>query len=322
MVEEFHVPPATEAEIPHRPARDAASEQRGAGKRSRVHRPGAGQNFEARNQQSDRVRTARARPGPESFVKKAAVNLRGDRPETQLRISLVIPSWRDAQNLASLLPALTAQESVAETIVVDASGDHVAERIALASGARFIHCPTPNRGEQMNLGAHASTGDVLLFQHCDTLLEEAHLGAIQDALADPNIIGGAFFRKFDGRHPRLMWLESVARFLTRHGGTLYGDQSIFVRRDVFMALNGFAKIPLMEDIEFSRRLRAAGKVAVLDPPVQSSARRHLRNGAWRTTVQNGLFIVLYNLRVSPHRLHPWYFRAIESNRERRALLLS
>src|SRR2546423_14451759 len=102
MVERFQVPPATEAEIPHRPARDTAPEQRGAGKYSRVHRPGAGQNFEARNQQSDCVRAARARPGPESFVKKAAVNLRGDRPETRLRISLVIPSWRAAQDVGAL----------------------------------------------------------------------------------------------------------------------------------------------------------------------------------------------------------------------------
>jgi uncharacterized protein len=105
----------------------------------------------------------------------------------------------------------------------------------------------------------------------------------------------------------LMWLESVARFLTRHGGTLYGDQSIFVRRDVFQQLGGFARIPLMEDVEFSRRLRAAGKIAVLDPPVESSARRHLRKGAWRTSIQNGLFIVLYKLGVSPHRLHRWYY---------------
>jgi hypothetical protein len=119
-----------------------------------------------------------------------------------------------------------------------------------------------------------------------------------------------------------MWLEAVARFLTRHGGTLYGDQSIFVRHDNFRTLQGFAQIPLMEDIEFSRRLRAAGKIAVLDPPVQSSARRHLRKGAWRTSIQNGLFIVLYNLGVSPHRLHRWYYRAAETRPEREVLLSS
>jgi len=235
------------------------------------------------------------------------VNRLGDLSESRLRISVVIPSWRDADNLQSLLPGLAAQERIAETIVVDASRDEKAEKIALASRATFISCPAPNRGEQMNLGAAASSGDVILFQHCDTCLEEAHLEAIEIALADPAVVGGAFFRKFDGRHPRLMWLESVARFLTRRGGTLYGDQSIFVRREVFERLGGFAKIPLMEDVEFSRRLRGAGKIAVLDPPVASSARRHLRKGAWRTTVQNGLFIVLYNLGVSPYRLHRWYY---------------
>ena len=250
------------------------------------------------------------------------MNRLADFSESHLRISVVIPSWRDAENLQSLLPDLAAQERVAETIVADASGDEKAERIALGAGAAFLACPTPNRGEQMNLGAAATSGDVILFQHCDTCLEDAHLEAIELALADPTVVGGAFFRKFDGRHPRLMWLESVARFLTRRGGTLYGDQSIFVRREVFTTLGGFAKIPIMEDVEFSRRLRAAGKIAVLDPPVQSSARRHLRKGAWRTSIQNGLFILLYNFGVSPHRLHHWYYSAAETTRERDALLLS
>jgi rSAM/selenodomain-associated transferase 2 len=235
------------------------------------------------------------------------VNRLSDAPDFPLRISVVIPSWRDTENLSALLPSLAAQERIAETIVVDASGDGRPEQLALASGASFVPCSTPNRGQQMNLGAAASSGDVIVFQHCDTGLEDKHLEAIQLTLADPRIVGGAFFRKFDGRHPRLMWLESVARFLTRHGGTLYGDQSIFVRRAVFDQLGGFAKIPLMEDVEFSRRLRGAGKIAVLDPPVASSARRHLKKGAWRTTIQNGLFIVLYNLGVSPYRLHRWYY---------------
>lgn len=227
--------------------------------------------------------------------------------DTRLRISVVVPSWRDTANLEVLLPELSRRELISEIIVVDASGDGNAERIARSSRATFLTSSAPNRGEQMNLGAAAATGDVMVFQHSDTCLDEAHLSAIEAACADPAIIGGAFFRKFDGRHPRLMWLESVARFLTSHGGTLYGDQSIFVRREIFLKLGGFAKIPLMEDVEFSRRLRAAGKIALLDPPVQSSARRHLHKGAWKTSIQNGLFIVLYNLGVSPHRLHRWYY---------------
>ena len=250
------------------------------------------------------------------------MNGRAEGHDTRLRISVVVPSWHDVENLATLLPVLSRLERVAETIVVDASGGGESERIALSCGSAFIVAPAPNRGEQLNLGAKAARGDVIVFQHSDTGLENAHLLAIEVALSDPQVIGGAFFRKFDGRHPRLMWLEAVARFLTRHGGTLFGDQSIFVRREVFTTLGGFAKIPIMEDVEFSRRLRTAGKIAVLDPPVQSSARRHLRNGAWRTSIQNGLFILLYNLGVSPHRLHHWYYGATESTRERDALLSS
>ncbi len=229
-------------------------------------------------------------------------------PESRLTISVIVPSWRDADNLAVLLPKVARFAHVRETIVVDVSGDKQTAQIAREVGATLMRCATPNRGAQMNLGATVAIGDVLLFQHADSLVTEEHVAAIVSALRDAEIIAGAFYRKFDQRHPKLMWLESVARYLTRRGGTLYGDQSLFVRRQTFRELDGFAEIPLMEDVEFSRRLRAAGKIAVLDPPVQTSARRHARRGAWRTSIQNGLFIVLYKFGASPERLHRWYYR--------------
>ncbi len=160
----------------------------------------------------------------------------------------------------------------------------------------------------MNLGAAVASGDALVFHHSDTVLTALHVAAIAAALRDPAVVGGAFYRKFDGRHPNLRWLEAVARFLTRHGGTLFGDQSVFVRREIFASLGGFAPIPLMEDMEFSRRLRRSGRIAVCDPPVESSSRRHLRRGAWRTSLQNGLFILLYRCGCSPHWLHRCYYR--------------
>ena len=239
------------------------------------------------------------------------MSARGDAGEAKLRISVIIPVWRDTEHLASLLPKLSQMPGVAETIVVNASRDSAPERIARECGVTFLRSSPPNRGAQMNAGALAAMGEALLFQHVDTDLSEAHLQAIEVALRNPQVVGGAFYRKFDGRHPRLMWLEPVGRFLSRNGGALYGDQSIFVRREVFQELGGFAKIPLMEDVEFSKRLRAAGTIALLDPPVQSSARHHLRKGAWRTTVRNACFIVLYQLGVSPFRLHRWYYPAAE-----------
>ncbi len=238
----------------------------------------------------------------------AEVAARSGKDKTVVTVSVVIPSWRDAGNLARLLPALSQLADIAETIVVDASADERSERMARDCGAMYLLCSAPNRGAQMNVGAMRASGDVLVFQHADTELTGGHLRSLTGALSDREIVGGAFHRMFDDRHPRLKWIDRIARFLARNGGTFYGDQSIFVRRETFLRLQGFAEIPLMEDIEFSPRLRAAGRTVVLDPPIRSSARRHTERGAWRSSIQNGFFIVFYKLGVSPVRLHRWYYR--------------
>ena len=225
-----------------------------------------------------------------------------------LSVSFVIPTWRDAKNLALLIPGLVHLAPRPEIIVVAVSGDTASEQIAAEHGVRFAGFVAPSRGEQMNHGASLATGDVLIFQHADTQFSEVHLNAIETAFKDRAVIGGAFYRKFDERHPGLVWLENVARWLTRNGGTLFGDQTIFVRRDIFVKLGGFAKIPLMEDVEFSPRLRRAGKIALLDPPIHSSGRHHDRKGAWRATIQNGLLLLLYKMGVQPQTLHRWYYR--------------
>ena len=195
------------------------------------------------------------------------------------RFSVIIPAWNDQEYLGRLLPELVRLKAVGEVIVADASPQFATARMAREAGAIYLPAPQPNRGAQLNQAAANATGDAFIFHHADSILTANHVGAICQAFRDPQIVGGAFYRKFDRRHPWLCRLEIVARFLTRHGGSFFGDQSIFVRREIFQALGGFAAIPLMEDIEFSRRLRRFGKVAVLDPPLESSQRRHLQRGA-------------------------------------------
>lgn len=225
-----------------------------------------------------------------------------------LRLSAIVPAWHDHESLARQLPLLVRLKDLHEIVVTDASPRAETADLARQHGVVYLSAPQPNRGAQMNLGAENATGDVLIFHHADSVLNDHHVAAIHSALREPAVLGGAFYRKFDGRHPRLLWLEGVARFLTRHGGSFFGDQSIFVRRETFRSLGGFAPIPLMEDMEFSRRLRRAGSVAVLDPPLESSTRRHLGRGAWRTSIENGFFIALYKCGLSPARLHRWYYR--------------
>lgn len=204
-------------------------------------------------------------------------------------------------NVRALVPKLA---SVHEVIIVEAAAN---AELPIRANVKLLRCRRPSRGEQMNEGAAHATGDVLVFLHADTEIEAAHLAAIDRTTSNDSIIGGAFYRKFDERHPRLSWLDPLARFLTLNRGTLFGDQTVFVRRDVFEKLGGFADIPLMEDVEFSRRLRAAGRVAVLDPPIRTSPRHHLENGAWRTTIRNGIFLLLFKLGVRAETLHAIYY---------------
>ncbi|HET7513067.1 MAG TPA: TIGR04283 family arsenosugar biosynthesis glycosyltransferase [Chthoniobacterales bacterium] len=225
-----------------------------------------------------------------------------------LRLSVIVPAWSERENLRRLVPQLLSLKGLQEVVVVDALPDRITAEEVRQAGGLYFHSTAPNRGTQMNLGAENAAGDVLLFHHADSVLTAEHVAAIHRALRDPGVIGGAFYRKFDRRHPSLRPLEIVARFFTRHGGSFFGDQSTFVRREIFSKLSGFAPIPLMEDIEWSGRLRRAGRVAILDPPVLSSHRRHLSRGPWRTSIENGIFILLYRCGVSPARLHRWYYR--------------
>ena len=238
----------------------------------------------------------------------AAVAGRDLPPAESCTLSIVIPCWNDAAALSSLLTAIAGLKGIFEVIVADASADETARQLASAARAKVVTCLRPNRGAQMNAGAAVANGNVLLFQHADTELTQRHVDALRAAMQDREVIGGAFHRRFDDRHRNLRWLQPVARGLANRGGTLFGDQSIFVRRDIFEALWGFAEIPLMEDFEFSRKLRKAGRTVVLDPPIASSARHHQHRGAFRTSLRNGAFIVLFRLGFSPQKLHAWYYR--------------
>ena len=224
------------------------------------------------------------------------------------QLSVVIPCWNDAPALRALLGALRELRGIREIIVADATRGGECRAIAAAAGAKIAHCPQPNRGAQMNAGARLATGDARLCQHADTDITQLHINALHAAMCDASTIGGAFHRRYDGRHAGLGWMQHVTRVWNEHGGTLYGDQSIFIRRAAFEQLGGFAEIPLMEDVEFSRRLRRAGRTVVLDPPIATSPRHHARRGAWRTTARNATMLALFRLGICPHRLHAWYYR--------------
>ncbi len=222
-------------------------------------------------------------------------------------LSIVIPLLNEAPRLPALLAHLAPFRDQAEVILVDGdSTDGSAETARAVGWARILTAPR-GRGRQMNAGAAAAAGEVLLFLHADTLLPPTALDDIRAALADPRVVGGRFDVRLDSPRPIYRVVEALMNLRSRWSGIWTGDQAIFVRRTVFERLGGYPDIPLMEDVAFSRRLKRAGRGACLRSRVTASARKWEQEGAARTIVLMWTLRFLYLVGVTPARLHRWYY---------------
>ncbi len=221
-------------------------------------------------------------------------------------ISVIIPTL----NEAALLPATlaTAQRgSPHEVIVVDGGSSDRTVEIARAHDAITLVGP-PGRASQLNYGAAAATGEFLLFLHADTLLPADYAALVRATLATSGVAGGAFEFAIAGDFPGRRLVERGTNWRAQHRQLPYGDQGLFVRRDIFFRLGGLPTLPILEDYEFVRRLRRVGKVAIAPAVALTSGRRWRTRGALRTTLLNQLIILGYRLGVAPSRLAAWYRR--------------
>lgn len=216
----------------------------------------------------------------------------------------MIPALNEADSIVQTL-TLVRRAGECELIVVDGgSSDNTFE---IAQGyADFALVAPRGRAKQMNAGARAATGEVLLFLHADTVLPSKFPQLIFHALADATIIGGRFDVRLDAIGWQFRMVETLMNGRSRLSRISTGDQAIFVRREAFLALGGFPEQELMEDIEFSRRLKRVGKIACLCERVQTSARRWQRDGVWRTIVLMWLLRGAYFLGVPPRQLKAFY----------------
>jgi rSAM/selenodomain-associated transferase 2 len=220
-----------------------------------------------------------------------------------MQLSIIIPTLNEATHIAGAIASARALEPT-EIIVVD--GGSTDDTLAVARGADQVLTAARGRASQQNIGAAASQGDVLLFLHADCQLETGGLDQISTALADPHCVGGCFRQRIDAAGFRLRWLERGNALRVLLWGLAYGDQGIFVRRDVFDRLGGFPPLALMEDLFFMKRLRREGMVALLAGPLHVSARRWERQGVFRQTTRNWCLTALAHCGVSPNRLARFY----------------
>lgn len=193
-----------------------------------------------------------------------------------------------------------------ELIIVDGGSND--RTVSIASGfTDKVFVTHKRRGHQMNCGAQRANGDILLFLHADCLLSKEGFKIIRETLNDKQVAAGAFYLNIDHPSFRFRIIEKGASLRSWITGIPYGDQGIFIRKDVFEQIGGFADIPLMEDIEISRRLKKIGKIVFLRAPIKASPRRWLEEGLLYTTLRDWILAILYTfLKVSPEKLIKHY----------------
>ncbi len=221
-----------------------------------------------------------------------------------ITVSAVVPTLDEERSIGATLGRLAPVAD--EIVVADGGSRDRTAAIAAAAGAVLVEAPR-GRAAQMNEGARRACGDVLLFVHADTLVPAGARDAILAAL-DDGAVGGAFELRFDAHGAVFRLGERVASLRSRWTGLAFGDQAQFALRETFERLGGFAGWPLLEDLDLARRLRTAGRVAILRPPVVTSARRFQRLGPLRTVLRNWRILWLHARGVAPERLAEIYRR--------------
>jgi rSAM/selenodomain-associated transferase 2 len=219
-----------------------------------------------------------------------------------LSLAVLIPALDEEETLRRNLPAALAATD--EVVVSDGGSRDATARVARELGARVVSGP-PGRGPQLNRAAAATGADVLLVLHADTVLPPGAIEAVRTAVA-AGAVGGGFLVRFDAEGLVYRLGERVANLRARVTRAPLGDQGQFVTRAAFEELGGFREWPLLEDLDFIRRLGRRGRVAVLPLRVTTSARRFEAGGPLRTVLRNWWIWVLYALGVSPHRLARLY----------------
>lgn len=198
-----------------------------------------------------------------------------------MRLSIIIPVLNEVARLPELLEGLAPlRERGAQLIVVD-GGSTDGTALLARDGVEWVDS-APGRARQMNAGAARARGELLLFLHADTRLPALADQQVAAALAAGPWVWGRFDVRIEGRPWMLRVVAFMMNWRSRLSGIATGDQAIFVRRERFEALGGFADQPLMEDIELSARLRRLSPPACLAGPAITSGRRWEERGLWPT----------------------------------------
>lgn len=219
-------------------------------------------------------------------------------------ISTISPIYNEEVILSN--NGLAFQELARKTELIFVDGGSSDRSVEIAKHYAKVLYSKKGRATQMNEGAYSAKGDILLFLHADTTVSLKALDSIERKVSRDAVIGGCLTQRIDKKTPIYRLIETQGNTRARLSKIFYGDQGIFVRRDVFFELKGFPEVPIMEDVLFSMKLRKVGKTTVLPEPITVSARRWERDGIIKTTLLYSLSLILFRLKFPLERIKLLY----------------
>jgi rSAM/selenodomain-associated transferase 2 len=220
-------------------------------------------------------------------------------------ISVIVPTYNEEKLLPSCLEHVRNQQEQCELIISDGgSTDHTLD-IARRYTDIIVKNQAPNLAGQLNAGAALASGEMLLFLHADTILSPNCLSRLRQL--PPDVMGGAFTMVVKGERLFYRVLSVGGNLYCRISGTYFGDRGIFVRNHIFQELNGFTHLPIMTDVDFSRRLKTLGKTMLLPGPVITSGRKFDKESPWRTLYLISYALIAFSLNADLQKVKEKYY---------------
>jgi len=224
---------------------------------------------------------------------------------TDLTVAVVVPVLNESESLGQHLGEFKALDAVCHVVFCDGGSDD--ETCDLLEQYDLYYCRSARgRALQMNTGSAACKDDILLFIHADTVIPSNNIELVKEVMQDSSVVGGRFDVRLSGERFSFRIIEWMINLRSRLTGISTGDQCQFVRRDVFESMGGFPEQALMEDVEFSKRLKAYGKIACLRSKVTTSSRRWEKHGVVKTVLLMWKLRFLYWWGINPEKLAEIY----------------
>lgn len=219
-------------------------------------------------------------------------------------VTVVLPIYNEEKILVQNSPSLEKLKQYAELIFVDGRSTDRSVEIAGHYGKTFLS--KKGRAAQMNYVAGVACGDILLFLHADSIISAATLKSIEKNLSGNGFIGGCLTQRIDKNGLSYRFIETFGNIRARLTRVFYGDQGIFVRKDIFSKIGGFPEVPIMEDIIFTKKLRRYGKTIILRDKILVSSRRWEARGIMNTLFLHSFLILLYWMKMPLDKISSYY----------------